>query len=113
MPYIEAKITLPLSDSQKEDLKCGFGETMSLIGKPEAFLMVNIEDKKDLWFAGEKLEKGAYVSLSLLGNSTSENYQKVTKAICLLLSEKLGIDPDKIYVTYHPVSDWGWNGSNF
>ena len=113
MPYIEAKITLPLTEGQKEELKTGFGETMSLIGKPEAFLMVNIEDNKDLWFAGEKLEKGAYVSLSLLGNSTSENYQKVTTAVCALLEEKLEIDPKGVYVTYHPVSDWGWNNNNF
>ena len=57
MPYIEAKITLPLTEGQKEELKVGFGETMSIIGKPEAFLMVNIEDNKDLWFAGEKLKR--------------------------------------------------------
>ncbi|MBE7050319.1 MAG: hypothetical protein E7394_06050 [Ruminococcaceae bacterium] len=113
MPYIEAKISIPLSDNQKEELKCGFGKTMGLVEKPESFLMVNIEDGKDLWFAGEKLEKGAYISLSLLGNSTSENYRKVTEAVCTLLSDKLGIDPKGIYVTYHPVSDWGWNGSNF
>lgn len=113
MPYIEAKISLPLSGEQKESLKTGFGKTMSLIGKNEAFLMVNIEDNKDLWFAGEKIEKGAYVSLSLLGNSTSENYQKVTKAVCALLEDKLGIDPKGVYVTYHPVSDWGWNRGNF
>jgi len=26
---------------------------------------------------------------------------------------KLGIPGNAVYVTYHPVNDWGWNGSNF
>ena len=27
--------------------------------------------------------------------------------------EELGISGSSVYVTYHPVTDWGWNGSNF
>ena len=109
----EAKITNKLNPSQKEELKCRFGQTMPLMGKREAFLMVNIEDGKDLWFGGEKLDGGAYLSVSLLGNSTSENYVKMTDAICTILEEVLSIDPKGVYVTYHPVSDWGWNRNNF
>ena len=30
-----------------------------------------------------------------------------------MLSQKLGIPGNAIYVTYHPLADWGWNGSNF
>ncbi len=26
---------------------------------------------------------------------------------------KLGIPGKAVYVTYHPVNDWDWNGSNF
>ncbi len=33
--------------------------------------------------------------------------------VCGILSEHLGIPPKAVYVTYHPVSDWGWNGRNF
>ncbi len=25
----------------------------------------------------------------------------------------LGIPGNAVYVTYHPVNDWGWNGSDF
>ena len=30
-----------------------------------------------------------------------------------ILAEHLGLPPKSVYVTYHPVSDWGWNGRNF
>ena len=29
------------------------------------------------------------------------------------IKTKLGIPANNIYVTYHGVHDWGWNGSNF
>ena len=37
----------------------------------------------------------------------------MTSQICSILGEKLDIPGKAIYVTYHPVSDWGWNGQNF
>ena len=113
MPFIDAKITLPADDATKEKLKSEFGKTMSLLGKSETYLMVGIDDNYDLWMGGKKLDKGAYVALSLLGNASSEDYAKVTAAICNILSSELSIPSDGVYVTYHPIKDWGWNGTNF
>jgi len=39
--------------------------------------------------------------------------ETLTGRICALLNDKLGIPGNAVYVTYHPVSDWGWNGRNF
>ena len=89
------------------------GKAVSVLNKPESFLMVGIEDGCDLWLAGEKLEKGAYVAVSLLGNSKSESYEKMTGIICDILQRELEIPGNAVYVTYHPVADWGWNGKNF
>jgi hypothetical protein len=75
--------------------------------------MFGMEDGYDLWFGGEKLDKGAYVSVSLYGSAPRAAYEKMTGQICDLLSDKLGIPGSAVYVTYHPVSDWGWNGKNF
>ena len=30
-----------------------------------------------------------------------------------LVMEDDGTDPDKVYVKYEAVANWGWNGSNF
>ncbi len=113
MPFIDSKITTTVAPEKKENIKSELGKLMSVLGKSETYLMVGIEDNYDLWMGGNKLEKGAYVSVSLLGNASSEAYEKLTGRICELFENELGIPGSAVYVTYHPVSDWGWNGSNF
>ena len=49
MPFIDSKITVPVPAEKKEVLKNEFGKAMSLIGKPESFLMVGFEDNYDLY----------------------------------------------------------------
>ena len=113
MPMIDSKITLKMTEAQKEELKAEFGKLIATLNKPESYLMVGIQDSCDLWFGGKKLDRGAYVSVSLLGSAPKESYGRLTGQICDLLSRKLDIPGNAVYVTYHPVSDWGWNGSNF
>ena len=66
MPFIDSKITLKLTEEKKENIKTQLGKAVSIINKPESFLMVGIEDSYDLYMAGDKLEKGAYVASLLL-----------------------------------------------
>ena len=113
MPFIDSKITIPVGDEQKEAIKTRLGKAVSILNKPESFLMVGIEDNYDLWFAGEKVEKGAYVSVEIYGNASSDAYNRMTGEICSILGDELGIPADRIYVKYHGVADWGWNGRNF
>ncbi|MCD8118644.1 MAG: hypothetical protein LUE29_04040 [Lachnospiraceae bacterium] len=113
MPFIDAKITVPVSTEQKTALKTAFGQAIPTLHKSETYLMVGIEDSYDLWMAGQKLDRGAYVSVSLFGHAKSADYDNMTGKICGILEKQLGIPGDSVYVTYHPVSDWGWNGSNF
>ena len=113
MPFIDSKITVRVSDRQKEEIKTELGKLIATLNKSETYLMVGIEDSYDLWLGGKKLEKGAYVAVSLYGTAPKEAYDKLTGQICDLLSGRLGIPGNHVYVTYHPVSDWGWNGANF
>ena len=113
MPFIDSKISVAVAPEKKEIIKAEFGRLMSVLGKSESYLMVGMEDNYDLWMGGKKLEKGAYVAVSLLGNASSDAYEKFTGKICELFENELNIPGSSVYVTYHPVSDWGWNGSNF
>ena len=113
MPFINSKITVSVDSTKKEEIKSELGKLISTLGKSETYLMVGIEDDFDLWLGGKKLEKGAYVSVSLFGNAPRSAYDKLTGQICDLFADKLGIPGSNVYVTYHPVSDWGWNGGNF
>lgn len=113
MPFIDSKITMSVKPETKEQIKEEMGKAIVTLNKSENYLMVGIEDNYELWMAGKKLEKGAYVSVSLFGNATSEAYEKMTAQICGIYEQQLGIPASAVYVTYHPVSDWGWNGRNF
>ena len=113
MPFIDSKITVPVSPEKKESIKTKFGQAIRRLGKTETYLMVGFDDNYDLYLGGDKLEKGAYVSVSLFGNASSSAYNQMTGEICKILSEELGIPGNSVYVTYHGVNDWGWNGANF
>ena len=113
MPFIDSKITIKVTDEQKETIKKELGVLIGTLGKSETYLMVGINDGYDLWLGGNKIDRGADVSVSLYGSAPSSSYDKLTSQICELYGRILDIPGDKIYVTYHPVNDWGWNGGNF
>ena len=113
MPFIDSKITLSVSQEKRETLKSELGKAVAILNKPESFLMVGFEDNYDLYMGGKRLDKGAYVSVSLFGNASKSAYENMTEKICELYERELGIPGNAVYVTYHGVNDWGWNGSNF
>ena len=47
MPFIDSKISVPVSPEKKEVVKSQLGSLMSLLGKSETYLMVGIEDNYD------------------------------------------------------------------
>ena len=113
MPYIEAKLSVNLDEAQKNDLQARLTDVVSsAFSKPKAYIMTNLEDGKSLYMAERKLENGAYISIRLLGSASKPDCQNLTRNICDILAE-YGITGSNVYVTYHPVDLWGWNGSMF
>lgn len=115
MPFIDARIASTLSDQQKETLKAELGKAVSAFGKGESFLMVGIADNYDLWLGGQKLEQGAYVSLSLVGDTPDEGCKEFSAKLAEILERVADIPGSQVYVTFHPMSGrrWGWNGGTF
>lgn len=113
MPFIDSKITVPVTAEKKETLKSQLGKAVSILNKPESYLMVGFEDNYDLYMGGRKLEKGAFVAVSLFGSASPQAYEKMTGEICRIFKEQLDIPGDGVYVTYTGISDWGFNGRNF
>lgn len=113
MPFIDSKITVNVTEEKKETIKTELGKAIAIINKPESFLMVGMDDGYDLYMGGRKLDKGAFVAVSLFGNAPSEQYDKLTAEICRIYEEQLGIPGNAVYITYTGVQDWGWNGRNF
>ncbi len=113
MPFIDSKVTVAMAEDKKEAVKSELGQAIGILNKPESFLMIGFEDNYDLYMGGKKLDKGAFVSVSLFGNASAEAYEKMTAQICRIYEEQLGIPGNAVYITYTGVSDWGWNGRNF
>ncbi|MDE6889043.1 MAG: hypothetical protein K2P45_10445 [Eubacterium sp.] len=112
MPFIDSKITVKVPEEKKEAIKTQLGQAISILSKPESFLMVGFEDEYCLYMGGSKLEKGAFVAVSLFGSASSAACEKMTGEICRIYEQQLGIPQDKVYVTYTSINDWGWNGRN-
>lgn len=113
MPFIDSKITVKMSEEQKDDIKSQLGKAITTLNKTESYLMVGICDGYDLYMGGRKLDKGAYVEVSVFGGLSSACCEEMTGKICDIFARTLDIPGDCVYVTYHGVHDWGWNGGNF
>ena len=85
MPMIEAKVTMQLPAEKRDVLKAEFGKAISIIGKPESYLMINLIDNQDLYFGGKKLDKGAYVEVKVLGSVDGGASDKMTAKLCEIL----------------------------
>ena len=115
MPFVDARISCTLTDEQKQAIKAELGKAVSTFGKGESFLMVGIADGYDLWLGGNKLDQGAYVSFSMIGDTPDEGCREFSGKVCDILEQVAGIPGSNVYVTFHPMSAtrWGWNGSTF
>lgn len=88
-------------------------QAISIMGKPELYLMINLVDKQELYFGGKKLDKAAYVEVKVLGSIDSGASDKMTAKLCEILEKELGIPGNAVYVSYWETANWDWNGSNF
>lgn len=114
MPFINSKISFTVTKQQEEQVKEKLGKAIELIpGKSESWLMVGFEDEYSLYFRGEATQKAAFVEVKIFGKASESDFANLTKAICSIYEEVLGIPQDYIYVKYEEVSHWGWNGANF
>lgn len=57
----------------------------------------------------------AFVDIRSIGGLTSEVNRKLSEQVCKLLSDSLGIAPERVYLNLTDVGagNWGWNGSTF
>lgn len=114
MPYIKTRVSVSLTEKQSETLKSELGKIIEIIpGKTESWLMVDLEDNCRLYFKGNQEAATAYVKVEVFGQVEREYCEKMTEAICNLLFQELQISPDRTYITYEGIKDWGWNGINF
>lgn len=83
------------------------------LGKPEQYVMVVVEAGQAVMFAASD-EPAAFVELRSIGLPQART-PELSKALCGLLEECLGIPPDRVFINFAdvPRALWGWNNGTF
>lgn len=114
MPFINSRISVPMTEQQRESVKKQLGEAISLIpGKSEQWLMMEFADNCDMYFQGDNTLPTAFVEVKVFGSIPGSCLEEMTKTICKIYETDLQIPQERIYVKYEECSKWGWNGGNF
>ncbi len=114
MPSINVKTNTKLTAPKKEIIKRRLFDCIGIIpGKSDQYLMLTIEDNVDMAFHRESDMKMAMVEVKILGGSTKDAYQRLTKAICMVLNDEAKVEGENCYVKFEEVNYWGYNGFIF
>ena len=112
MPFINTKVTTEITHEKEVVLKEKFKKAISLIGKSEAYLMLQFEENSRHGFGGSN-DDCAFVDVSLLHSAPKASYEKLTAEICDILSQELSIPSNRIYVKFEETENWGYDGFMF
>ena len=114
MPFINSKVSVPMTGAQKESVKQKLGKAISIIpGKSERWLMLEFADNCDLYFSGDNSKPTAMIEVEVFGSIPDSCLDEMTRSVCDIYEEELRIPKDRIYVKYEGCDKWGWNGGNF
>lgn len=113
MPFINVMVNTEVSQEKQLAVKTKLGKAISVFGKSEAYLMINITPECNLYFGGKNDTPIAMGEVKLFGSSTREYYEKFTAEFCKIMEEELNIPQNKTYITYQGIENWGYNGFNF
>jgi phenylpyruvate tautomerase PptA (4-oxalocrotonate tautomerase family) len=114
MPLLKLETNVALSDEKKKLLLPALSKIVAeTLGKPESYVMVTINPTAILMSG--KADDAAFVDVrSIWGLSLAVN-QQLSRNICTLLRESLGLAPNCVYLNFFNIdaTNWGWKGSTF
>jgi len=114
MPLLKIQTNIKIPDDQRDTLLTqASSTTASILGKPEAYVMVTLELNPDMLFAGSAAPL-AYLELKSIRLPEAET-KTLSHSLCQLISDQLGIQTDRIYIEFTNAERhmWGWNGDTF
>lgn len=112
MPLLNIKTNTSTNDEKSLALQAS-KMVADMLGKPESYVMVNVQTEQTLVFAGSD-EPAAYLELKSLGLPDSKTAE-FSAALCKFINTTLGINPNRIYIEFsNPERHmWGWNNATF
>ena len=114
MPFISTKTNKTITKETAKALKEAYASAIELLpGKTEKWLMLSFEGDTAMAFHGDMDSPMAFLTVSLVGSAPDEAYDALTKRLCTVMGDTLGISSDMVYVKYEEVDHWGWDNINF
>lgn len=108
MPFIDVVLGDKLSKKQRETLKSGIGQLISIIPeKSEENLMLRITDGNQLYFRGEEHHCGGYMHIKLHHQAPMELKEKLIEQLFEMYQKQLGYAPEDMYITIEEFDHWG------
>ena len=114
MPYLKIQTNQSIADDKAEALLKAASQAVATgLGKPESYVMVNLDPPRPMLFAGDSTPT-AYLELKSIG-LPDDKTRSLSETLCTLISEHLAIEPDRIYIEFAnaPRHMWGWNKGTF
>jgi phenylpyruvate tautomerase len=95
-------------------LKTLSAELAELLGKPESYVMVSLENDATMLFGGST-EPACFATLKNIGTFTPELTERLSARLTKHLAAALGIAPTRIYLEFVDAKPhlWGHDGSTF
>lgn len=101
------------TEFSQETLRNLSAAVAQMLGKPESYVMVQLQYNKYMLFAGsdDPLAYAELKSIALPRERTTE----LSATLCNLIAAELNIPPDRIYIEFSDLQRqlFGWNGKTF
>ncbi len=112
MPYLHVHTNVVVENHANFLTLCSSATAIGL-GKPEAYVMVELSDQQAMLFAGTDAPL-AFLELKSLGLTTDQT-TGVSDKLSNLISQQLAIDVARIYIEFAAPERamFGWNGGTF
>jgi len=83
------------------------------LSKSEQYVMVNLQDKQSMLFAGTD-GPCALLELKSIG-LPEDRTAEISSALCAMVASETDIKPDRVYIEFTNAERhmWGWNSSTF
>jgi phenylpyruvate tautomerase PptA (4-oxalocrotonate tautomerase family) len=114
MPFLKLETSVTLDEKKQQELMAALSKCVaSTIGKPEQYVMIAISHPA-MMMAGQTAP-AAFVDLRSIGGLSGTVNRNLSRDICALLDSKLGVPPNRIFISFTEFSgeNWGWNGQTF
>lgn len=114
MPFVKVQSNIEIADEQSMTLLSALSSlTANALDKPERYIMVAIEPRTTMIFAGSD-EPSCYMECKSIGLPESRTGE-LSSALSEEIERQLGIPKDRVYIEFTdaPRKMWGWNGTTF